>query len=38
MQAINNFSIDMAGTEEDSIERLEAVLEMEVNGDGEGEG
>ena len=28
----------MAGTEEDVAERLEAVLEMEVNGEGEGKG
>ena len=33
---INTLSIETAGTEEEATESLEAVLEMEVNGDGEG--
>ena len=38
VQKINNLRIDMAKTEEDAAERLEAVLEMEFSVDGEGEG
>ena len=31
MVGINNLTIETAGTEEEAAERLEAVLEMEVN-------
>ena len=34
---LNNLTIDTVGTEEEAVEGLEAALEMEVDGDGEGE-
>ena len=33
VQAINNLSIETAGTEDEAVERLEVVLGMEINGE-----
>ena len=35
---LHNLTIETAGTEEEAAERLGTALEMEVNGEGEGEG